>query len=315
MTVKNAMNLFRDVQVAEEFRQMADEGYIDTEFNIYGTAYFAEGKRHYLISNNEDKILAMMDEAAHKGLAPMPLRTLIKTRHVPLGERENIAYEVKLELANILQEDYPLEFLQGFDTFVQVPGSDRAVPLLKDICKKTASIFSKEILAVTEQLIHYAYSRKTLSRTSYTAFEKWVAREKENFEEDTIPKDTLHKTWHTLTYVDSRGRLKHLTNARLEWTYHKKMKLEQEGKIVAPVYSKTYWYNNQISTDAIREQHDAYCKDVFDERYMQIVTDIANYAPTIDPAHYESAMKATSATYGAAAAEAMRVYGYTWNLL
>ena len=315
MTVKNAMNLFRDVQVAEEFRQMADEGYIDTEFNMYGTVYFADGKRHYLISSNEDKILAMMDEAARKGLAPMPLRTLTKTCHVPLGERENIAYEVKLELANTLREDYPLEFLQDFDAFVQVPGSDQAVPLLKEICKKTASIFSKEMLAVTEQLIHYAYSRKTLSRESYVAFEKWVAREKENFEEDTIPKDILHKTWHTLTYVDDRGRLKHLTNARLEWTYHKKMKLEQEGKIVAPVYSKTYWYNNQTSADAIREQHDAYCKEVFGERYMQIVTEIAGYAPAIDPERYESALNAAADTYGAAAAEAMQGYGHTWDLL
>lgn len=39
MTVKNAMNLFCDVQVAEEFHQMAAEGYIDSEFTMYATAW------------------------------------------------------------------------------------------------------------------------------------------------------------------------------------------------------------------------------------------------------------------------------------
>lgn len=112
MTVKNAMNLFRDVQVAEEFHQMAAEGYIDTEFTMYATTWLDGGERHYLLSADEARVIDFLDGAVRAGIAPLPIRSLTETCPVPLGEKENIARNVKLELARSLQQDYPLEFFQ-----------------------------------------------------------------------------------------------------------------------------------------------------------------------------------------------------------
>ena len=113
MTAKNAMNLFRDVQVAEEFHQMAAEGYIDTEFTMYATTWLDGGERHYLVSADEARVIDFLDGTVRAGIAPLPIRSLTETCPVPLGEKENIAHNVKLELARSLQQDYPLEFFHS----------------------------------------------------------------------------------------------------------------------------------------------------------------------------------------------------------
>ena len=144
MTVKNAMNLFRDVQVAEEFHQMAAEGYIDTEFTMYATTWLDGGERHYLVSADEARVIDFLDGAVRAGIAPLPIRSLTETCPVPLGEKENIAHNVKLELARSLQQDYPLEFFQLLARFAAQDGDDAAVPLLKKWCKKNCqSLFRR----------------------------------------------------------------------------------------------------------------------------------------------------------------------------
>lgn len=216
MTVKNAMNLFRDVQVAEEFHQMAAEGYIDTEFTMYATTWLDGGERHYLVSADEARVIDFLDGAVRAGIAPLPIRSLTETCPVPLGEKENIAHNVKLELARSLQQDYPLEFFQLLARFAAQDGDDAAVPLLKKWCKKTVNRFSEELLTVVEALADMAWRRKSLTRESYRIFCDWAEKERENFAEDIIPKDVRAKTWYTLCSFDASGRIKRVTNARKE---------------------------------------------------------------------------------------------------
>ena len=122
MTVKNAMNLFRDVQVAEEFHQMAAEGNIDTEFTMYATTWLDGGERHYLVSADEARVIDFLDGAVRAGIAPLPIRSLTETCPVPLGEKENIAHNVKLELARSLQQDCQSLFRRALDSGGSVDG-------------------------------------------------------------------------------------------------------------------------------------------------------------------------------------------------
>ena len=290
MTVKNAMNLFRDVQVAEEFHQMAAEGYIDTEFTMYATTWLDGGERHYLVSADEARVIDFLDGAVRAGIAPLPIRSLTETCPVPLGEKENIAHNVKLELARSLQQDYPLEFFQLLARFAAQDGDDAAVPLLKKWCKKTVNRFSEELLTVVEALADMAWRRKSLTRESYRIFCDWAEKERENFAEDIIPKDVCAKTWYTLCSFDASGRIKRVTNARKEWTYHKRLSLEKEGKIVAPVFAKTYWYNNQTDADSIRAQHVAHVQTLLDDDYMAAVQEIAGYPSVIDAQDFAAAL-------------------------
>ena len=57
MTDIRSMYLFRDQQVALDFQKMAAEGYIDTEFTMYGITCYQNGERHYLVSSDGTRIL------------------------------------------------------------------------------------------------------------------------------------------------------------------------------------------------------------------------------------------------------------------
>lgn len=233
---------------------------------------------------------------------------------MPLGEKENIAHNVKLELARSLQQDYPLEFFQLLARFAAQDGDDAAVPLLKKWCKKTVNRFSEELLTVVEALADMAWRRKSLTRESYRIFCDWAEKERENFAEDIIPKDVRAKTWYTLCSFDASGRIKRVTNARKEWTYHKRLSLEKEGKIVAPVFAKTYWYNNQTDADSIRAQHVAHVQALLDDDYMAAVQKIAGYPSVIDARDFAAALDRCARDYGDAAAEALRYYGFIWRV-
>ncbi|MDO4280491.1 MAG: hypothetical protein Q4C56_02565 [Peptococcaceae bacterium] len=311
MTVKNAMNLFRDVQVAEEFRQMADEGYLDTEFTMYGTVYVENGTRRYIISSKEDKII---DATENDDIFAMPVSSCLEICPVPMGEKERIAYEVKIQLAKQLQRAYPEEFFEIFNNFSHQDGNDEAADLIWQWVKKVDATFSSEILAVVEAMARFAFRRKALSRATYEEFSKWFQEEWKNFEEDIIPKDVLHKTWYTLTYIEPSGRIKQATNARKEWVYHKQVQLIREGKIVAPVYSKTYWYNNQITPDSIKKQHVHHCREIIDSDYISAIMEIAGCTSIFSRKDLEQTITECAEAYGEKAADALRYYGYVWGV-
>ena len=47
------MNAFRDVQLAEDFKKMAELGYLDQEYTVYGIVYWKDGIRNYMISSDD----------------------------------------------------------------------------------------------------------------------------------------------------------------------------------------------------------------------------------------------------------------------
>lgn len=314
MTDMRSMYLFRDQQVAMDFQKMAAEGYIDTEFTMYGTTYYKDGERHYMVSSNETRIIDFIEEAVRQHFCVMPLQSLTEICPVPLGEKERIAHDVKMRLARRMQLLYPETFMQRLQQFYVSEGQDWAKTLLGKMCKKIANTFSADKLSVVEALVVYAYQCKALTTTGYWELRTWLEKAKENLADDIIPKDILSKTWYTLTYDDRPGHMKQIYNASEEWTYHKKEKLEREGKIVAPIYSHTYWYNNEVAISDTRAQHATYCKKLLDEDYMQTVREIASYPPAVDQLQFAAFAAECEEKYGRAANEALRDYGRRWRM-
>lgn len=314
MTDIRSMYLFRDQQVALDFQKMAAEGYIDTEFTMYGITCYQNGERHYLVSSDETRILDAIEKAIKKHMCVLPLQSLTETCPVPLGEKEMIAHDVKIHLAKRMQLLYPSIFLEQLQTFFDEDGKDWALPALANICKKTANTFSAERLVVVESLIVYAYQHKALSHAGYRDLCTWLEKEKENLQDDIIPKDIHCKTWYTLTYEDHPGHMKQLYNASREWTHHKKEKLESEGKIVAPIYSHTYWYNNETTVTDLRTKHAEHCKALLDEDYFQIVRSIASFPPAVDQKRFNAFLAECTEKYGHAANDALQAYGRYWRV-
>ena len=84
------MMKFRDLQVAEDFAKMAEMGYMDKEFILYGTAYAENGQRWYFISDKQAKVDTFSIAVTQKGCFPTPVMALVRTCPVPLGQEEKI---------------------------------------------------------------------------------------------------------------------------------------------------------------------------------------------------------------------------------
>lgn len=293
---------------------MAAEGYLDIELEVYGTLYVQGGERHYLLSANEAHLIDLWDAQIASGVAPIPLETLTKICHVPMGEKESMLHKLKLELAHKLQEIYPPSFCECYSRFAEIEGDDQAVPLLKKMCKKTANMFFQDMLTEVEGFALLAFRRKSLSRPSYEIFQKWATRERENFDDDIIAKDRLQKNWYTLSYLDAAGNIKRLTNARKEWVYHKRIQLEQEGRVLAPIYAKTYWCNNQTDIDDVRECHIDRCESLIGEVYMKAVAKLASLPSVINGRAFGEAVAICDAQFGPAAGRLLRYYGEIWRV-
>lgn len=66
MTDVRRMSAFRDVQVAMDFQKMAENGYLDEEFTMYGCVYLENNKRKYLVSSEEGEIVEFVRQAVKK---------------------------------------------------------------------------------------------------------------------------------------------------------------------------------------------------------------------------------------------------------
>lgn len=314
MTDLRRMSVFRDVQVAMDFQQMASLGYIDTEFTMYGCAYWAQGQRQYVISSKEADIWRFIEEGKKNGRYTTPIASLTKVCPVPMGQKEAIANQVKLDLAQRLQADYPAAFLAEFAQMAALKAVDTARPIVEAICQRAAAAFSQEQLALAEDLLVLAYDSKVLSEESYQALEGRLAHERDKLLEDVVAKDILEKHFYTLLYESAPGRLKRLTNARREWVQQKKSQLEKEGKLVAPIYAKTYWYSNQQTLDEVRAWHEAACERILSVDYFAQVKAIAACPGPFRPDTYWAAGHTLRDKYGSKAWELWGMYARRWHI-
>ena len=315
MTDARRMSAFRDVQIAMDFQKMAENGYLDEEFTMYGCVYLKNNERQYLISSEEGDIVKFVRNAVKEGLYPSPIRKLKEVCHVPLGEKERIGNQVKIRLAQKMQEDYPLEFLTEFEAWCRLLASDAAFAKLHTYVKALKNCFSLERIALAENLILLAYESKKLTRDSYQVLMQTLDKEKAKMQDDIIEKNVLSKTLHTIMYEAEDGNLRYATNARIEWVEQKKNTLKGKGNIVSPIYSRVYWYNNQCKLDDVQELHKENYLQVLNADYFSLVKEIYHYPAAFDQKAFAQLQRTVQSKYSAACQEMLSHYGCLWHIL
>lgn len=276
MTDVRKMAAFRDVKLAEDFRKMAELGYVDEEYTMYGIVYPAEGKRHYLISRSELQIWEQVKYLCLKNIYPSPITHLSKICHVPLGEEEKIIMEVKLALACQLSDNYPLIALEEINEYYNKQQNRSAYQEIWEYCNQIEGHFSHDELGIARSLIEMGYIHKNLTALEYHELGAWLEFAEKNIENDIISKDILQKNWHSLLYYDQNGKAKLLTNARKEWAYAKTIALRQKGFLVSPIFSAEYWYNYQLPLETIKEQHEQKARQYLSGQCMTIIEKMFN---------------------------------------
>lgn len=245
MTVELDMMIeMRDLQVAMDVNKKAEMGWFDVEFTFYGCCFQKEKSRYFRISENADKIYEFIEKSRINKCITSNIKKITQKHQVPIGMKEYIAQDVKIELAKQLKDAYPIEFFFDMQKYADQAEEQTAVPFLIDLWEnEIEGCFNSEKISRYECLLEYMYECCKLTYLQYRQIYDWIVDERKSMENDPVAKDILEKTFYGIAYEKEENSFEYLDNARKEYIYWKKDELERDGDFVSFIYKKKYWYN------------------------------------------------------------------------
>ena len=239
------LKVFRDIRVGIEVGRKAKLGWFDVEFTMYGSVCYhpQEKKRYYRISSRQEDIYDFIENSMLQDVYASDLMTHTIKCAVPAGMQEEIANEVKRELAKKLKEQYTKDYFIMLYALADSCDENGAEEILWAECEDLEGTFDKERLTMFKHMVEYAYKCKTLSKRGYQNLMEWYQDELKNMDDDFISKDIFEVTMYGAGYIDEQGKIKFVSNAKRENIYGKLYEYQRKGLFVTPVISKTYWYN------------------------------------------------------------------------
>ncbi len=304
----------RDAQVAMEVQQRAEMGWFDVEFTMYGCAFMEDGKRKYHVSAYEEKIYEFTEHNMKRDILPTTVQKITRKYPVPTGMRDEIAVDVKKELAKNMSQQYPTDFFEYLNNLAVQATEETAMPFLNTKIEQVSGCFDLKQISQVQHMVEYAYFSRKIGIQNYHLLLEWLAEEKKSMEESFIAKDVFEKTFYGLAYRE-KGVMKYVVNARKEFVYRKKQELENKRIFFTPIYSDTYYFNHDISLPQAREMFAQDLKQVIDQSYMEQLEQIYMHNTKISADEYTEHLDKIKIMFGIDAEQTARHYGYQWGIL
>ncbi|SHN59686.1 hypothetical protein [Desulfitobacterium chlororespirans] len=303
----------KDLQIAEDFSKMAEFGYLDQEFTMYGAAYLGTDEQmKYLISSKRDEIYRFMAMSAYQGLCPTPASSYTEICPVPSGYEEDIALQVKFRLAKKLQQDYQKPLLAALRELAAVDGNDAAYELLVKEQEKVEDLYDRDILLVYEGLVDMAFKKKLLSLRSLNEFNRWINKIKKQMEDDLVVNDILEKTFYGYVYQGGDGTLKYRVNAQYESIYNFTLETEEQGCRPSPIFHKKYFYNYRYTLGEAKNDFNVFLKKLLNRDYMEIINALNRMPSPIDRVKFKNLSEHYRAQNDHKALETLGYYERRW---
>lgn len=300
-----------DKVVAEEVGKMAELGYFDVEFTMYGCAYLEDGKRYYKVSPEAADIYRFIERANLRKIFPSNVLQYTKKCAVPAGMKEVIAQDVKVELAKQFRDMFPVEFFEMLHTLAEQVTENSANAMLWQRVDELEGLFDIEKLRRFEELLDYMYSCRKVTTKEYEKLHAWLKDERKSMMENFETKDMFEKTMYGVLYMEG-DRPRYVENARMEYVYEKLYGIETQGGIVTPVFAKTFWYNYSYRLADVIKDYKQELHQVFDKSYLEELEKIRRA-----PQHgqlFDETLKKVVEEFGEKPAETLSRYGDRWGI-
>lgn len=304
----------RDAQVAADVQRMAELGWFDVEFTMYGCAYLDEGQRYYRLTSDAEKIYDFLESYAQNNLLPSRLTSFSARYPVPVGMQDVVTLEVKKALASQMQSLYPSAFFEQLMQLYAEAAQDSGYAYLLHQQQETEGTFQLEKLQNFAGLLDYIYACNKITHEHYRQLRQWYLAELKNIEDEPIRKDLHEKTFYGMAYLTD-GAVQFVINARKDSIYKKKYDLLQKGRYTTPLYSQTYYYNHSIKLSQVRSQFEHTLQAHFTKEYIQTLQALVMTNDKISKNDFTHYLVDTQKAYGTAAQDTLAQYGYRWGIL
>ena len=288
-------------------------GWFDKEFNFFGTTYFDQKEKYYLISSNPTQIYDYAYQSMCKGVYCTPVDVLVKKMSVPAGTEEQVARQIKIALGKQMQKKYSVALLKEFgESFGEIM-NDTAKIELEIWQEKLDGLFDREKVQLFEALVDHAFNAKVLKRETYNNFRRWIIDVYADMEDDLVVKDTFHRELHCLSYFEN-GKQHMVINAQKDRLYVKERELMQKGIKASPIVGKTYWYNHEYRLTDVRKEYEEYLKGELMEIFFKTAERINNLPSAISEEYFQQVSESWLEKYGEGIKEYLEYYHMRWHV-
>ena len=309
------MMKFRDLQVAEDFSKMAELGYLDKEFTMYGAAFWQKEKRHYIVTGDLDKLYDFDSLCAEEQTYLTPLLTLTKVCPVPSGCDDDIARTVKVDLAKKLAEVYSEAFFAAVAALSQAAqATNAAKPLFDAWQERLEGIFVEEKLQLFEGLARYAFSHRILTEEAYRGCQGWLRQTRREMEDDVVVKDLFERTFYGYAQWTEGQSPRYITNANKGSVYRKWRQAQLEGRDVTPIFAKTYWYNYTYTVNDARDAFKAAIQTSLGPDYLALAQKLSRLSSGLTIEAYDEVAQAVCRQCPPEAQQAFAALGRQWGV-
>jgi len=285
----NRLNqMFRDFKVAEDVGKMMELRRFEVEFELYGTVYWENGQRYYLVGKNEAVICQQISELELRNKYPVPLQIWREKCLVPAGWDEEIEQQVKIHFCQALQETYPKIFWEAVFSVVDGKENDSGTTILDPLQEQLDGRFQEDELQLFCGLLHLLYLRKNLTERSFQAYGQWLEEVRQEMINNIAEKDIFSKEFFGFAYQKEDNSICYVINASQQFIQKKRMEiiLKKEG-MVTPIFYKKYWYNYDYRLEQVRKDFGDELRILYSKNYFAILKQIHALPITINGEAYQ----------------------------
>lgn len=304
----------RDAEEADHVGRLADLGYFDIEFTMYGCAYLEKGKLFYKVSSSSEDIYRFIENAHLKEIYPSNIASFTQKYAVPAGMEHLLEYDVKKSLGRQLKNLYPKELFEILAQSAQeVKDCALAIDYLWEKAKELEGHFNEKRLHEFEIELNYMLQINKICMDSCRQLNNWLIKERKNMEEAFLEKDLFMKTIYGICYIED-DRLVYKDNAQYSSICEIRENVIQAGKTVSPIYSQTYGYNYRYRLRDVMTDFCKSLKTVYNEAFMQKISAIADCESGIDTDKFMRNKAILGKKYGKAVSNTLERYRKVWHI-
>lgn len=307
------MSFFRDVECGMDVSRMVELGKFDKEFTVYGFAYHQDSESKFTISEHAETMYRLREKFLLQGLSPSLIMSHHVATRVPAGAIDDIWMDIKYELGEKLMKAYPSGFLALLDAINQRPAQNGAWNLLRAFQQELDGRFLKDWQQLFDSVVTECYLAKKLDAAYYTPFSEWSRSIWRQMEDDPVQEDIHARTLHGFAYL-KQGKMQYKINAQYIHVCKKRDQLKNEGYIVTPIYSETYWYQTQSQFPDKRKAYEEKLASMM-ESCMAFMIELQNMPSFIEVEEYLTYYERVQAYDSIPANETFTSYGYQWGCL
>ena len=302
-----------NIQAAQMAGAMVEMGRYAQEFTVFGSTFWREGERFYLVSSEADKIVeARLRE--DMGSLATPINGWTISLLVPSGCAEEVGRTVRQMAAKRMAENYPPAYFKLAAQLAETVPNALAEPLLAQWQEELEGLFAKEQLALFAGALELAWQRGNVTAVGRQKFDQWLKRQRQDMVEDAGRMDRFGQIFYGGAYQKDDGQWAYFANAVKNAAYRQLERCREQGHLTSTLLDYCCWYNYDYPLRQARADFLAHLQRVMDETYQARLMALTKLAPPRSPAAFAQALAEAAHKLPQPSLRALRRLGRQWGV-